>query len=202
MTVEPTYRRGAPIIEDRRLSLSYEMRGYTYSCHADSNYSGNPNMVRKGFLRAQYKQYFTKNFFLSGSGGYLIPSQGGTFLSRGPMTLPAADHGPTTGHPVGTHQPVHRHRGRPSMVTIQILKSRTPSDNIQWEAPANIQSSFTAAFKAGMEYHIFKNLSVKAKFFYNSYQHSELQPAYNSSQIPAVSNAETGPFFRQASASR
>jgi murein DD-endopeptidase MepM/ murein hydrolase activator NlpD len=74
------------------------------------------------------------------------------------------------------------------------LKTQTSAENIQWESPANIQSSFTAAFKAGMEYHIFKNLSVKAKFFYNSFQHSELQPEYSSSLTPAVSNAQMAPF--------
>ena len=189
---DPTYRRGAPIVEDRRLSLSYEMRGYTYSYYPNSNYSDRLSMVRKGFLRARYKQYLTKNFFLSGSGGYLIPSRGGSFFSRGPINFQAANMDLLMGIRWGRISLYTGIEG--GLLWDMRLKSRTPSDEISWNAPANIQSSFTAAFKAGMEYHLFKNLSVKAKFFYNSFQHSELQPEYSSSQTPAVSNAEMAPF--------
>lgn len=189
---EPTYRRGAPVIEDRRLSLSYEMRGYTYSYFPNSNYSGSLNMVKKGFLRLRYKQYMTKNFFLSGSSGYLIPNAGGSFFSGGPINFQAANLDLLMGIRWGRMSLFTGLEG--GLLWDIRIKSQTPAGDTEWNAPANIKSSFTSAFKAGMEYHIWKNLSIKAQFFYNAYQHSSLQPDFTGSSMPVISNAELAPF--------
>lgn len=189
---KPTYRRGAPVIEDRRLSLSYEMRGYTYSYLPNSNYSGSLHLIKKGLLRLRYKEYLTKNFFLSGSGGYLIPSQAGSFFSAGPLNFQAANLDLLAGIRWGRISLFTGLEG--GLLWNMRIKSQTSANNTEWNAPANFKSSFTAAFKAGIEYHIFKYLSVKAKFFYNSYQHANLQPDFNPSSTPAISDAELAPF--------
>lgn len=189
---EPTYRRDAPIVEDRRFSLSYELRNYTYSYLPNSNYSGNLNVVKKGFVRARYKQYLTKNFFMSASGGYVIPSQGGSFFSGGPVNFQATNLDLLMGLRWGRVSLFTGLEG--GLLWDMRIKSQNQTSEITWNAPANVKSSFTSAFKAGMEYHVFKNLSVKAKFFYNNYQHSELQPDMQTPETPAINSAELAPF--------
>jgi murein DD-endopeptidase MepM/ murein hydrolase activator NlpD len=190
---EPTYRRGAPVIEDRRLSLNYEMRGYAYSYQLNNNYDGSVNMFKKGFLRAEYKQYLSNHFFLSSSAGYLIPSSGGNFFSSGPINFQTANLDLLAGVRWGK---VSLFTGLEGGLLWNIrIKSQTPSQQeVAWKAPEDIKSSFNGTFKAGMEYHIFEYLSLKAQFFYNTFQHNELEPDFQNPEIPSINSAEFAPF--------
>jgi len=191
-TREPTYRRGAPVIEDRRLSLNYEMRGYAYSYQLNSNYSGGVNMFKKGFLRAEYKQYLSNHFFLSSSAGYLIPSTGGSFFSSGPISFQTANLDLLAGIRWGK---VSLFTGIEGGLLWDIrIKSQNQSQEVAWNSPQDVKSTFNGTFKAGMEYHIFKHLSVKAQFFYNTFQHNELEPDFQNPEIPSVNKAEFAPF--------
>lgn len=189
---EPTYRRGAPIIEDRRFSLSYELRNYTYSYSPNTNYSSGLNSVKKGFLRARYQQYLTRNFFMSASGGYLVPSQGGSFFSGGPVNFQSFNLDLLMGLRWGKVSLFSGIEG--GLLWDMRIKSQNQVSDISWNAPANVQSSFTRAFKAGIEYHILKYVSVKAKLFYNNYQHSQLESDLQAVGTPAINSAELAPF--------
>ncbi len=191
-TREPTYRRGAPVIEDRRFSLSYDMRGYAYSYQLNSNYSGGINMFKKGFLRAEYKQYLSNHFFLSSSAGYLIPSTGGSFFSSGPINFQTANLDLLAGIRWGK---VSLFTGLEGGLLWDIrIKSHNQSQEVAWNSPEDIKSTFSGTFKAGMEYHIFKHLSVKAQFFYNTFQHEAIKPDSQDPEIPSIKRAEFAPF--------
>lgn len=189
---ESTYRRGAPIAEDRRFSIGYEMRNYTFSYFRNNNFTGNFNLMKKGFLRGQYKYYLTKHIFAEAGGGYLIPNQGGTFTATGPINFKAANLDFLMGLRWGK---VSLYTGLEAGLLWDLrIKHQDQSGNFSWNAPTNIRSSFTGSFKVGMEYHLFKHLSLKAKFFYNKYQNATLEPNQQIAEVPAVNSAKMAPF--------
>jgi murein DD-endopeptidase MepM/ murein hydrolase activator NlpD len=189
---EPTYRRGAPIVEDRKLSVSYDMRGYSYSYLPNSDFEGSLNLVRKGFLRLNYKHYLSNHFFLETSGGYMLPNAGDTFFSGGPLNFQAANLDLKMGIRWGK---VSLFTGMEGGVLWDIgIKTRHGPDKISWDEPRNVKSTLTGGFKAGMEYHIWKYLSAKAQLFYNTFQNSSLKADQYGSQVPAITEAEFAPF--------
>lgn len=189
---EPSYRRGAPIPEDRRFSLGYEMRNYTFSYFRNNNFTGSFNFMKKGFLRAQYKYYLTRQLFTEVGGGYLIPNDPGTFLATGPINFNAANLDLLMGLRWGKFSLFTGFEG--GLLWDLRIKHQDLNGDFSWNAPSNIRSSFTGAFKAGLEYHLFKHLSIKGKFFYNKFQNASLEPNLQTTESPAVTSAKMAPF--------
>lgn len=189
---EPTYRRGAPIVEDRRFSLGYEMRNYTFSYFRNNNYTGDFSLMKKGFLRAQYKYYLTKQFFMETGGAYLIPNQEGSFSATGPINFKAANLDLLMGLRWGKFSLFTGFEG--GLLWDMRIKHQQPDGEFMWDAPSNVRSSFTGSFKVGMEYHLYKYLSIKGKFFYNKFQNATLEPNLQTANAPAVNTAKMAPF--------